>query len=115
MAKRKRQKKRIRFGQVIFQAIAISIGGFSIVIGLALLSFILSPHLKVYGQPLMPLILPVLIVVLGLISVKYLVPLFVRLRCPKCRHKALRYDCNMSLSFRCDRCGIKKYTWFHIG
>ena len=113
MAKRKR--KRIKFGNAILQAIAISIGSALFVVALAGLSFVLSPHIKIDGQPMMPLILPVLIVVIGFFCVKYIVPIFVRLRCPKCRTKSLRYDCNLSLSFHCKNCGIDKGTWFHIG
>lgn len=109
------KRKRIRFGNAIAKAFAISIGGFVFVAVLAMLSFLLSPHIKLYGQPLMPLLLPPIIILVGFICVKYVLPAFVRLRCPKCRKKALRYDCNLSLSFHCQNCGIEKYTWFHIG
>ena len=116
MAKRKRKsrQKQVRFGGAIASALLISMFSLIAVAGLALMSFVFSPQLARLGLPAMPLILPVVIIVIGWLGVKYVMPLFIRLRCPKCSRKALRYDCKISLSFHCEHCGIEKATWFYV-
>lgn len=107
--------KRVRFGGVIARVLWINLCAVFTVSGLAVVSFIVSPHIKINGAPVVPLIPPLVVIVIGFTSVLYILPLVVRLRCPKCKRKTMRYDRYFSLSLHCQHCGVEKYTWFHIG
>lgn len=104
-----------KFGGSILRVFAIQICAILAVVGLAALSFLVSPHIKIRGEPIIPLIPPLIVAIFGFPFALYILPKFIRLNCPKCRKKALRYDCFLSLSFRCTRCGVEKHTWISIG